>query len=85
MLEQNPKLRNIHPMKIRIINEIREQSKYQSMEEMLPQIMQINQELKRRNMSFTQEESSLLMDALAESMSPAERQKIQMIKSMMNM
>lgn len=85
MFEQNPKLRNIHPMKLKIINEIKEQSRYQSMEELLPQIVQINQELKRRNMSFTPEESALLMDAMEESMTPAERQKFQIIKSMMNM
>ena len=41
MFEQNPKLRNIHPTKLRIINEIKEQSKYQSAEELLPQILQI--------------------------------------------
>ena len=35
MFEQNPKLRNIHPTKLRIINEIKEQSKYQSAEELL--------------------------------------------------
>lgn len=81
MFEQNPKLRNIHPTKLRIINEIKEQSKYQSAEELLPQILQINQELKRRNLSFTKEESALLLEAMEESMSPAERQKFQMIKS----
>ena len=78
MFEQNPKLRNIHPTKLRIINE---QSKYQYAEELLPQILQINQELKRRNLSFTKEESALLLEAMEESMSPAERQKFQMIKS----
>ena len=81
MFEQNPKLRNIHPTKLRIINEIKEQSKYQSAEELLPQILQINQELKRRNLSFTKEESALLLEAMEESMSPAERQKFQIIKS----
>ena len=43
MFEQNPKLRNIHPTKLRIINEIKEQRKYQSVEELLPQILHINQ------------------------------------------
>ena len=81
MFEQNPKLRNIHPTKLRIINEIKEQSKYQSAEELLPQILQINQELKRRNLSFTKEESALLLEAMEESMSPAERQKFKIIKS----
>ncbi|MGN0368824.1 MAG: hypothetical protein ACI4EK_08590 [Wujia sp.] len=85
MFENNPKLRNIHPTKLRIIEQIRMQSQNQSLEELLPQILQINQELKRRNMSFTQEESALLMDALEESLPADQRQKFQMFKAMMNM
>ena len=81
MFEDNPKLKNMHPTKLKIINEIREQSRYHSAEEMLPQIMQINQELKRRDLSFTKEESALLLEAMEESMTPAERKKFQMIKS----
>ena len=83
MFEDNPKLGNIHPIKLKIINEIREQSRYHSAEEMLPQILQINQELKRRDLSFTKEESALLLEAMEESMSPAERQKFQLLKSIM--
>ncbi|MCM1272992.1 MAG: hypothetical protein NC225_02995 [Clostridium sp.] len=82
--ENNPKLKNIDPMKIKIIMEIKEQSKYKSMEELLPEIMKINQELNRRQMSFTKNESELLLDAIEESLSPAERQKFQMIKSFMS-
>lgn len=81
MFEDNPKLKNMHPTKLKIINEIREQSRYHSAEEMLPQILQINQELKRRDLSFTKEESALLLEAMEESMSPAERKKFQMVKS----
>ena len=81
MFEDNPKLKNMHPTKLKIINEIREQSRYHSAEEMLPQILQINQELKRRDLSFTKEESALLLEAMEESMTPAERKKFQMIKS----
>ncbi len=82
--ENNPKLRNIDPLKIKIIMEIKEQSKHKSMEELLPEIMKINQELNRRQMSFTKNESELLLDAIEESLSPAERQKFQMIKSFMS-
>ena len=81
MFEQNPKLRNIHPTKLKIINEIKEQSRYQSTEELLPQILQINQELKRRKLSCKKEESAVLLEPMAETMSPSEGQKFQMIKS----
>ena len=78
--KNNPKLQGIDPLKLKIIMEIKEQSKHKSMEELLPQIMQINQELNRRNMNFSKSETALLMEAIEESLSPAEKQKFNMIK-----
>ena len=52
------------------------------MEELLPEIMKINQELNRRDMNFTKQESELLLDAIEESLSPSEKQKFNMIKSL---
>lgn len=51
------------------------------MEELLPEIMKINQELNRHDMNFTKQESELLLDAIEESLSPSEKQKFNMIKS----
>lgn len=82
--DNNPKLQGVDPMKLRIIMEIREQSKHKSMEELLPEIMKINQELNRRNMNFTKDETALLMDAIEESLSPGEKQKFNMIKGFMS-
>lgn len=82
--ENNPKLRGVDPMKLRVIMEIKEQSRHKSMEELLPEIMKINQELNRRNMNFTKDETALLMDAIEESLSPAEKQKFNMIKGFMS-
>lgn len=82
--DNNPKLQGVDPMKLRVIMEIREQSKHKSMEELLPEIMKINQELNRRNMNFTKDETALLMDAIEESLSPAEKQKFNMIKGFMS-
>ena len=50
------------------------------MEQMLPQIMQLNRELQKRNLSFSKEESNLIMDIMMEQASPAERQKIAMFR-----
>ncbi|MCM1081937.1 MAG: hypothetical protein NC393_02145 [Clostridium sp.] len=79
--ENNPKLRGIDPLKLKIILEIKNKSKNKSMEELLPEIMKINQELNHRNMNFTKQESELLLDAIEESLSPSERQKFNMLKS----
>lgn len=81
--DNNPKLRGVDPVKLKIIMEIREKSKTKSIEQLLPEIMKINQELNRRNMNFTKSETSLLMEAIEESLSPAEKQKFNMLKGFM--
>lgn len=81
--QNNPKLSSIDPMKLKIIMEIKEQSKNRSMEELVPQIMKVNQELNRRNMNFTKSETELLMEVIEESLSPAEKQKFNMLKGFM--
>lgn len=81
--DHNPKLRGVDPVKLKIIMEIREKSKTKSIEQLLPEIMRINQELNRRNMNFTKNETSLLMEAIEESLPPAEKQKFNMIKGFM--
>lgn len=83
-LNNNPKLQNIDPVKLKIIMEIKEKSKSKPIDELLPEIMRINKELNRRNMNFTKDESTLLLDAIEESLSPAEKQKFRLIKEFMN-
>lgn len=80
----NPKLRNVDPVKLKIIMEIKEKSRTKSLDELLPEIMRINKELNRRNMNFTKEETGLLMDAIEESLTPDERKKFNLIKEFMN-
>lgn len=85
MFNQNdPRLQSIDPMKLKIIMEISRKSKSKPLEQLLPEIMKINNELNRRNKSFTKSESDLLLEIIEESLSPAERQRFNMIKSYLN-
>lgn len=77
----DPRLKSIDPVKLKIINEIKRQSQSKTMEQLIPEIMKINKELTRRNMNFTREESSLLMDVIEDSLSPEDKKKFQMLKS----
>ena len=81
-LKTDPRLNNMHPLKREILFRLSHTSTNLSPEELLPQIMKINQELHKRNLSFTKEESDIVIDILTENMSPAEKQKINMIRSM---
>ncbi len=77
----NTPTQGIDPVKLRIIEEIRNKSQGKSLDEMLPQIMKINNEMRRRNISFTKEETKLLVDELEKNVPPQERDKFNMIKS----
>ena len=79
--ENDPRLKNMSPIKRAIIGEIMRGKSNASMETMLPEIMKINNELNKRKLSFTREESQLIIDIMMENASPAEKQKIQMLKS----
>ncbi len=81
--ENDPRLRNVDPTKLRIIKEIAHRSQNQSVEQMLPQIMKINQELQARGISFSREETAVLMDVLEESLPPKDKMKFNMLKGFM--
>ena len=82
-LESDPRLSHVDPLKLKIIKEIANRSQNQSVEQMLPQIMKINQELQSRNISFTKEETALLMDVIEESLPPKDKMKFNMLKGFM--
>lgn len=82
-LQNDPRLKNLHPLKKQILYRLSHTSTSSSPEEMLPQLMEINNELKKRDLSFSKAESELVIDILAEGMSPQDRQRINMIKGML--
>ena len=82
-LSQDSRLNNISPLKLKIIQEIATKSKGKSIDEMLPQIMQLNKELQARNISFSKEETSLLLDVIEETLPPKDKMKFNMLKGFM--
>ncbi|MBR3598891.1 MAG: hypothetical protein IKL53_03335 [Lachnospiraceae bacterium] len=79
-ISNNPRLQNISPLKLKIIREIAEKSKGKTIEEMLPQIMKINKELQARNISFSKDETALLLDVIEETIPPKDKAKFNMLK-----
>lgn len=81
--EHDPRLGNIHPLKLQIIKQLANSSTNKSIEQMIPDMMRLNNELSRRKLPFTKNERDLLMDILAEQASPEDKRKIAMIRSIM--
>ena len=73
----------MHPLKREILLRLSNSQSTMAPEQMLPQLMEINKELQKRDLSFSRAESEIVLDVLSEGMSPQEKQKINMIKSML--
>lgn len=72
----------LHPVKQEILRKLAVSNAHLTPEQLLPQILSINTELSKRNLSFTPEESRLLIRIMEESMSPDERRKVEMLMNM---
>lgn len=79
----NPKLRNVDPRKLAILKELMKQAEGKSMEQLIPLLIAANKRLAQQNMTFTKEESELMLEALTRNMSPKERAQFEMIKKIM--
>ena len=82
-LQNDPRQKNRHPLKREILLRLSNSQSTMTPEQMLPQLMEINKELQKRDLSFSRSESEIVLDVLSEGMSPQEKQKINMIKSML--
>ena len=69
-----PEFQKLHPVKKQIIQEL-----VSNPETMLSKVMTINKELSKRNLNFSKEESSLLIQILKQSMSPSDQQKVDLL------
>lgn len=79
----HPAMKNIHPAKKQILLELSKNSKNATMDKLLPLMMNANTKLKSQGLNFSQQETDLITEILTANLSPAERQKFEMLKKMM--
>lgn len=73
--------KTMHPAKIQIMKELAENMKGKQMKDAAPLLMAATSQLKAKNLSFTPEESSILLEILTKDMSPQEKAKVEMMKN----
>lgn len=83
-LSNTKEFQNLHPLKQQIIKEIANNSTKTSPELMLTKMMSINQELKKRNLSFSKAESKLLIQIMKSDMSADDQKKIDLLMGLLN-
>lgn len=76
----HPALKNIDPRKLAILVELANEAEGKPADKALPLVIKANAQLKALGLTFTPEEADLMVDILTKDMSPAEKQKVEMIK-----
>jgi hypothetical protein len=79
----NPRLNNVDPKKLAILLELMKEAEGKSMDKLLPLLMTTNKRLQEQNLTFTKDESDLMIEILTKNMSPKEKQQFEMIRKMM--
>lgn len=80
MTDQSEIFRNMHPLKVQIIKELEAKAAGKGMKSTAPLIMEAMQKLKANNLSFSQEEVSVLLEIMTKGMSAEEKQRVEMMK-----
>lgn len=78
----SPEFQKLHPVKQQIISEVLRNHTNASPEAILPKVLSLDKELAKRNLRFTKDETSMLINAMKMNMTPAEQQKIDMLMNM---
>jgi hypothetical protein len=79
----NPKLKNIDPRKLNILLELIKEADGKPMDKLIPLLVNANKKVQQQNMSFSKDESDVVIDLLSKNMSPTEKMQFEMIKKMM--
>lgn len=75
---------NIDPKKMALINEFKKMVAGKSSSEMLPLLLAVSRKSQSMGLSFTAEETRLIIDSMMSEASPAQKQQINMMLNLMN-
>lgn len=67
-------------MKVQIIRDLEKKAEGKGMKSLMPLIMEAMQKLRANNLSFSQEEVSVLLEIMTKDMSSEEKQRVEMMK-----
>lgn len=79
----NPKLNNVDPRKLAILLELVKEAEGKPMDKLVPLLVSTNKRLQQQNLTFTKDESDMMIEILTKNMTPKEKTQFEMIKKMM--
>lgn len=79
----NSNLKNIDPRKLSILLELAKDAEGKPMDKLLPMLMNVNKKMKDQNLTFSKDESDMLMELLTKNLSAKEKMQVEMMRKMM--
>lgn len=79
----DPRVRSISTDKLAILQRFISDNQNKTPEDLIPNLVTMNSQLRANGLVFTREETDLILDILKETMSPADQQRLDMIKNML--
>ena len=77
--KNDPRLAGMDPVKLQYIEKIAAQVSSQSKTEILPTLLSLQAEARKNDISFTDQETALLISIITSGMPPDEKKKIEML------
>ena len=81
-LKNDPRLKNIDDAKLNILNEVLSKAGGKNKNELLPYFMAASKQAEAMGMSFSNEETDLIMELLTKDMSDAEKSRMNYIRKL---
>lgn len=78
----HPAMKNIDARKLAILIDLMNEAEGKSTDKALPLLIKTNAKMKSLGLTFTPDETNLIVEILTKDMSPAEKQKVEMMKKM---
>ena len=75
----DPRLAGMDPAKLQYIEKIAAQVSSQSKSELLPTLLSLQADARKNNISFTDQETALLISIITSGMPPDEKKKVEML------
>ena len=80
--KMNRAVQSIDPKKIEIMELLVNQCRGKNLEDILPDLMAASSRLAEQGIAFTNEETDIIIDALSETMTGQEKQRLEMLRNM---
>lgn len=81
--QNHPAIQTMHPVKLQVLNELAENASGKPLPQTVPYLLKAQNTLKEANLSFSEEESALLIEILTADMTPQEKQQVERLKTLL--